>query len=186
MPASFEKGPLAGLVIVRPRVFTDERGYFLESYKHSEYRAGGIADAFIQDNHSRSERGVVRGLHYQLPPRAQGKLVSVVKGRALDVAVDIRTASPTFGKYFSIELDDVDCAMLYLPPGFAHGFAALSEEVHLVYKCTAEYDPAAEAGIRWDDPEIGVAWPVEHPIVSARDASLPFLADARLFDGTVR
>ena len=181
MPATFETAPIEGLVIVRPRLFFDERGFFLESYKRSEYRNVGIAADFVQDNHSRSAKGVLRGLHYQVPPYGQGKLVRVVKGRALDVAVDIREGSATFGKHFALLLDDESCTMLYVPPGFAHGFLALAEEVHLLYKCTAEYSTDAERGIRWNDPRLAIPWPIEHPTLSDKDASLPSLAEAEPF-----
>lgn len=181
MPAQFEQGPLKGLIIVHPRVFPDERGYFLESYKASEYAEFGIEPPFVQDNQSHSLQGVVRGLHYQLPPHEQGKLVSVLAGRALDVAVDIRRGSPTFAQYFSIVLDALTPTLLYIPPGFAHGFAALSDEVHLLYKCTAEYHPRSERGIRWNDPRLAIEWQVSDPAVSKRDSELPLLFAAELF-----
>lgn len=181
MPFEFEPLKIPGLVIVRPRVFGDPRGYFLETYKRSDFEAYGIDAHFPQDNLSSSTRGVVRGLHYQLPPAAQGKLVSVVKGRVWDVAVDIRKNSPHFLEWVAVELSVEDHAMFYVPPGFAHGFTALSEEVHFLYKCTAEYSPEQERGIRWDDPQINIKWPVDTPIVSDRDRQLPLLKNAEIF-----
>jgi dTDP-4-dehydrorhamnose 3,5-epimerase len=181
VPFSFEKAGLPGLVIVQPRVFPDYRGFFLESYKESEFQKAGISGAFVQDNHSSSDKGVLRGLHYQLPPHAQGKLVRVFEGRVWDVAIDVRAKSPTFAKWFGIELSANDHTMFYIPPGFAHGFVTLSERAQFFYKCTAEYNKAAEAGIRWDDPEIGIKWPIEDVTVSERDQGLPLLADATVF-----
>lgn len=183
MPATFEKGPLPGLVIVRPRALADDRGLFLETYKRSEYRAAGIEGEFVQDNESRSRAGVIRGLHYQLPPHAQGKLVRVLRGRVYDVVVDIRPGAATFGRYFAIELNDATPIMLYVPAGFAHGFAALSDEVHLSYKCTAEYHREAERGILWNDPDIGIPWPFSNPHLSEKDATFPRLAHAAPFEG---
>jgi len=182
MPFEFERLKIPGLVVIRPRVFGDPRGYFLETYKRSDFEANGIAVHFAQDNLSASTRGVVRGLHYQLPPAAQGKLVSVVRGRVWDVAVDIRRDSPYFMKWEAVELSEEDHVMFYIPPGFAHGFAALSDEVHFLYKCTVEYSPAQERGIRWDDPQIDIQWPVERPIVSHRDRRLPLLKNAVVFE----
>ncbi len=182
MPFEFEPLKIPGLVVIRPRVFGDPRGYFLETYKRSDFEAHGITGHFVQDNFSSSARGVVRGLHYQLPPAAQGKLVSVVRGRVWDVAVDIRKNSPHFLQWEAVELRAGDHRMFYIPPGFAHGFVALDEEVHFLYKCTAEYDSDLERGIRWDDPQIGVQWPVESPTVSDRDRQLPSLKDADIFE----
>lgn len=181
MPFAFEKVGLAGLVAVTPRIFTDDRGLFFESYKKSEFERAGFAHEFVQDNHSVSKRGVLRGLHYQLPPHAQGKLVRVVEGRAWDVAVDIRAESPTLGKWHAIELSDQAQNMFYLPPGFAHGFVALTERVHLLYKCTAEYRAESEAGIRWNDPTLAIAWPFDGLTICQRDRELPLFADAKLF-----
>jgi dTDP-4-dehydrorhamnose 3,5-epimerase len=180
MPFTFEAAGIPGLVIVRPRVFLDERGFFLESYKASEFAKAGIPASFVQDNHSLSVRGVLRGLHYQLPPRAQGKLVRVLLGRVWDVAVDIRRDSPTFKRWFGIELNADDHTMLYLPPGFAHGFVTLSETAQFSYKCTSEYSREHEAGIRWDDPQVAIAWPLQDVTVSERDRSLPLLFEAKL------
>lgn len=177
MPSAFKKLKIEGLILVEPVVFHDERGFFLESFKESEFMAAGITERFVQDNHSLSARNVIRGLHYQKEPGAQGKLVRVIKGRAWDVAVDLRPGSLSFGKWLGMELSEENRLMLYIPPGFAHGFAAMSEEVHLLYKCTREYDPILDAGIRWDDPELAVRWPVGNPILSSKDRNLPLLRD---------
>lgn len=182
MPFEFERLKIPGLVVIRPRVFPDPRGYFLETYKRSDFKTFGIDVSFLQDNFSTSTGGVIRGLHYQLPPAAQGKLVTVVSGKVWDVAVDIRKDSPHFLQWEAVELSAEDHAMFYIPPGFAHGFAALSDEVHFLYKCTAEYNRDLERGIRWDDPQIGIKWPVESPTVSDRDRELPPLKEADLFE----
>ena len=181
MPFTFEPGVLPGLVVIQPRVFPDDRGFFLESYKESEFQRAGILGRFLQDNHSSSVRGVLRGMHYQLPPFAQGKLVRVLEGRVWDVAVDIRPDSPTFRKWYGIELSAQDHRMFYIPPGFAHGFVTLSERAQFYYKCTAEYRKESEAGIRWDDPTIGIVWPLAEVTVSKRDRSLPLFSEATLF-----
>ncbi|HUW69814.1 MAG TPA: dTDP-4-dehydrorhamnose 3,5-epimerase [bacterium] len=178
MPFSFEKTPLEGVLIVRPRVFDDDRGFFFESYKASEFRAAGIDQAFVQDNHSRSDRGVLRGLHMQLPPHAQAKLVRVTRGSVWDIAVDMRKGSPTFGRWFGLELGEANRAMLFIPRGFAHGFVTLSEQAELQYKCDAEYDKASELGIRWDDPDLAIDWPLADVHISGKDAALPFLKEA--------
>jgi len=181
MPFNFKKLSLDDVVLIEPRVFPDERGFFMESFKSSDFKNAGLDLYFVQDNHSLSQRGVIRGLHYQLPPKAQGKLVRVVKGAVYDVAVDIRKKSPTYLKWVAEELSDENHRMLYIPPGFAHGFAALTDEVHLVYKCTEEYAPQCDRGIRWDDPEIGIAWKIDAPIVSDKDRALPLSSEAEVF-----
>ncbi len=181
MAFTFLRLEIPDLMLIRPCVHPDERGFFCESYKKSEFAANGIGADFVQDNHSYSTCGVVRGLHYQLPPSAQGKLVGVITGRMLDVAVDLRRGSATFGRWVGVELSDENRSMFWIPPGFAHGFLALSDRVHLIYKCTAEYDKASEAGIRWDDPDVGISWPLSEIVVSPRDGALPYLKDARLF-----
>jgi dTDP-4-dehydrorhamnose 3,5-epimerase len=175
MPFTFTPGPLEGLVIVEPRRFGDARGFFMETYRESEFRAAGIGASFSQDNHSRSTKGVLRGLHYQTAPKAQGKLVRVLTGAIWDVAVDIRPESPAYGSWWGLELSADNALMLYLPPGFAHGFLTLSDEAHVAYKCTAEYDKASEAGIRWDDPSLAIDWPSRKVLVSEKDAALPAL-----------
>ena len=178
MPFEFKQMKLPGLVLIQPRVFGDSRGYFLETYKRSDFTSNGIDLDFVQDNHSFSTRNVIRGLHYQAPPAGQGKLVSVIKGSVWDVAVDIRQDSPHYLQWEAVELTENNHAMLFIPPGFAHGFIALSDKVHFLYKCTAEYAPKCEQGIRWDDPQINIEWPVENPVVSERDAKLPTLEEA--------
>ncbi len=177
MPFIFSNLEISGLALVEPRVFPDDRGFFLESYKESDFARAGIPFRFVQDNHSLSARNVIRGLHFQRPPRAQGKLVRVIRGRVWDVAVDIRKDSPTYKRWIGIELSDENHRMLFIPPGFAHGFLALTDDVHLLYKCTEEYDAALDGGVRWDDPDIGVAWPVRDPVISDKDNVLPYLKD---------
>mgnify|MGYP000050082818 CR=1 FL=1 len=182
MPFTFTKTQIEGLVIIEPRAFFDERGFFMESYKQSDFEKAGIIGPFVQDNHSRSKKGVLRGLHFQRPPYAQGKLVRVSRGRAWDVAVDLREDSPTFGKYFALELSESNRLMFWIPAGFAHGFLALEDDTELQYKCTAEYNAASDGGIRWDDHELAIAWPDigMPPLVSAKDAALPTLREVRL------
>lgn len=166
---------LPGALILEPRVFGDARGFFLETYRASLFDEFGIPD-FVQDNHSRSPRGVLRGLHYQLV-RPQGKLVRVTRGRVFDVAVDIRHGSPTFGRWAGVELDDESLRMFYVPPGFAHGFLVLSEVADFVYKCTDYYHPESEHGILWNDPDIGIAWPLSDVALSDKDRTNPRLRD---------
>jgi dTDP-4-dehydrorhamnose 3,5-epimerase len=182
MPFTFTKTDLDGLLVVQPRAFPDDRGYFLESYKKSEFAAAGIPTSFVQDNQSFSSRGVLRGIHYQLPPHAQGKLVRVLEGVVWDVGVDLRRNSPSFGRWFGLELSGENHTMLYVPPGFGHGFLVLSPTAHFLYKCTAEYDKASEGGVRWDDPELSVEWPTADIAVSEKDRNLPYLGDAAVFD----
>ena len=177
MPFEFRETELDGVIEIYPRVFNDDRGYFLETYKKSDFNSAGIIEDFIQDNHSYSSKGTLRGMHLQKSPFAQGKLVSVVEGKVLDLAIDLRKGSDTFSKWVGVELDGKKNNMLYIPPGFAHAFIVLSENAHFLYKCTAEYNPEAEAGIRWDDPDIGVKWPLSEPLVSERDSKLPYLKD---------
>lgn len=180
MPFEFKPMEIPGLVQIRPRVFGDARGYFFETYKKSDFVDNGIDYDFVQDNYSFSTRNVLRGLHFQLPPAAQGKLVSVVKGRAWDVAVDIRRESSHYLEWEALELSEENHIMLFIPPGFAHGFVALSDEVHFLYKCTSRYARELERGIRWNDPDIAIKWPGEYPVVSERDAKLPLLKDAEI------
>jgi dTDP-4-dehydrorhamnose 3,5-epimerase len=179
MPFHFKRLGIPEVILIEPRVFHDERGFFMESYKYSEFAAFGIAERFVQDNHSRSVMGVLRGLHYQNPPKAQGKLVRAVVGEIFDVAVDIRRGSPTYGRWVGVKLSAENKRMLYIPPGFAHGFCVLSDVAEVVYKATAEYAPECEAGIIWDDPEIGIEWPIENPIISPRDLQWPPLREAK-------
>jgi dTDP-4-dehydrorhamnose 3,5-epimerase len=164
--------------LIEPFVFGDERGFFMETYKKSEFEKAGIKYDFPQDNHSRSAKGVLRGLHYQLKPYEQGKLVRCVKGRIWDVAVDIRKGSPTFGKWVAVELSEENKRMLWIPPGFAHGFVALEDGTEIIYKVTKEYSPEHDRGIIWNDLTIGIEWPIDNPILSKKDASLPTLEEA--------
>ena len=168
---NFIKTDIDGVIIVEPRVFEDERGYFFESYNEAEFAKNGIVNKFVQDNQSKSSYGVVRGLHCQLGEFAQAKLVRVLSGRVLDVAVDIRKNSPTFGKYVAVELSDENKRQLFIPRGFLHGFSVLSDEAVFAYKCDNLYAPHAEFGIRFDDPDIGIDWMVPHDkiITSDRD-----------------
>lgn len=169
------ESPLPGVLVLEPRVFADERGFFVETFRESLLHDAGVRERFVQDNQSRSRRGTLRGLHYQLV-QPQGKLVRVGRGRAFDVAVDLRRSSSHFGRWFGIELDDHDHRMMYVPPGFAHGFLVLSEEADIIYKCTDYYHPASERGIAWNDPDIAIGWPeISEPILSAKDERLPAL-----------
>lgn len=178
MPFEFSTLDLPGPILVKPRFFGDDRGFFLELYKHADFLHAGITEHFVQDNYSRSAKGVLRGLHYQKAPKAQGKLVICMKGRILDVAVDIRKGSAHFGKYLQVELTEANRAMLYVPPGFAHGFLVLSDAAEVLYKCTDEYSPADERGIIWNDPDINVPWPIKEPILSGKDKTNPRLREA--------
>lgn len=158
--------------MVHAQASEDQRGFLLETYKRSEFAAAGIPDVFVQDNHSHSVRGVLRGLHYQKPPKAQGKLITVSRGTIFDVAVDIRQGSPTYRRWVGVTLSSEDRRMLYIPAGFAHGFCALSDEADVVYKVTEEYAPELDRGILWNDPDLAIAWPLPQPILSRRDAQL--------------
>src|ERR1041384_7097465 len=160
--------PLAGAKLIRPRVFRDTRGFFFESYSRERYAAGGMPEEWVQDNHSLSRQGTLRGLHYQSTP-GQAKLVRVTHGRIFDVLVDIRPGSPTFGRWHGVEIDAEEHSQVYIPVGFAHGFGVLSEVAEVQYKVSAPYDSAHECAIRWNDPELGVAWPIPSPILSERD-----------------
>jgi len=176
-PIEIRKTALPGVCIVVPRVFRDQRGFFLESFNEMAFRTAGLPEHFVQDNHSRSAKGVLRGLHYQLDS-PQGKLVRVVRGKIFDVAADIRRGSPTFGKWVGVTLDDSELSALWIPSGFAHGFCALSDNVDVTYKCTEFYAPADERGIIWNDPTLAIAWPVSKPIVNAKDLKYPKLAES--------
>ena len=163
------KTNIDGLLIIKPDVFGDDRGYFFETYSKRKYAEYGIEEDFVQDNISKSLKGTIRGLHYQVGDKAQGKLCHVIKGKVLDVAVDIRFDSPTFGQYFSIELTGEDKTQMWIPPGFAHGFSVLSDEVLFVYKCTNYYSKPDERDILYNDPQLNIDWKVENPIVSEKD-----------------
>lgn len=179
------KTDIEGVLVLEPKVFGDDRGFFLESFNQQAFdEATGQAWSFVQDNHSRSSKGVLRGLHYQLPPHAQGKLVRVTQGAVFDVAVDMRRSSASFGKWFGTELSSTNHRQLWIPPGFAHGFLVLSETADFLYKTTNYYAPAAEGSVRWDDPSLGITWPVTDvaPQLSGKDTTAPFLQHAQTFD----
>jgi dTDP-4-dehydrorhamnose 3,5-epimerase len=170
---------LPGVKLITPRVFEDSRGFFLETYNAREFAAAGIPEAFVQDNHSFSVKGVLRGLHYQ-HPTWQGKLVRAVRGEIFDVAVDIRRDSPGFGKWVGVHLSEDNKQQLYIPAGFAHGFCVLSDTADVVYKCTALYAPREDGCIIWDDPDIGIEWPIDQPLLSEKDARGARLRDVVL------
>lgn len=178
MPFQFQQLRLPDVVLIEPRTYADDRGFFRELYKRSDFAANGIPQAFTQVNFSHSQQGVLRGLHFQKPPKAQGKLVMALRGEIFDVAVDIRPESPTYGQWVSQVLSAERLQMLYVPAGFAHGFCVLSEEADVLYKVTEEYAPELERGIVWNDPDIGIHWPIADPILSLKDAQLPLLAEA--------
>jgi dTDP-4-dehydrorhamnose 3,5-epimerase len=161
-------------------VFPDDRGYFSELFKRSELEANGLPSDFVQENLARSSGNVVRGLHFQNPDSVQGKLVSVVQGAIWDVAVDLRKSSPTFGEWVAAELSEENRRSLWVPEDFGHGYAVLSDDTLVVYRATGEYDPKAEAGVRWDDLELGIEWPLADPLLSPKDAALPSLAEANI------
>ena len=170
MAFEFVKMEIEGVVLVKPKVFGDHRGFFMETYKKSEFFENGITVDFNQDNHSKSTKGVLRGLHFQKEPYAQAKLVRCGRGRIYDVAVDIRPGSPTFGKYVKVELSEDNKHMLFIPAGFAHGFVVLSDEAELLYKASGEYNPAADSGVLWNDPDINIDWEIDfEPILSDKD-----------------
>ena len=166
------------LLIIEPRIFGDQRGFFLETFQAARYASHGIHGPFVQDNFSRSARGVVRGLHLQ-NPKPQGKLVMVLRGRILDVAVDVRAGSPTFGRHVAVELSDENHRQIWVPRGFAHGFAVLSESADFLYKCDDLYRPSDEITVRWNDPAIGINWGIESPVLSQRDAAASVLSDIK-------
>ena len=169
---------LPGVLIIEPKAFGDHRGFFLETFQVERYREAGITLPFVQDNHSRSQRGVLRGLHFQ-KTRPQGKLVSVSRGAVYDVAVDIDPASATYGQFVGVELNDDNHRQMWIPPGYAHGFCVLSEVADFQYKCTDFYFPADESGLLWNDPDVGIPWPITEPQLSAKDANNPRLRDLK-------
>jgi len=171
-----ELTPLEGVIIIKPDIYKDDRGFFTETYSKDKYYSLGIREEFVQDNYSRSKKNTLRGLHYQIN-KPQGKLVRVINGRVLDVAVDVRKDSKTFGQYFSVFLDDVNFYQLYMPPGIAHGFCVVSEFADFEYKCTNFYSPKNEKGILWSDSDININWPVANPIVSSKDLTFNQLKD---------
>lgn len=174
---NFHSTPIDGLIVIEPTVHSDERGSFMETFNRNAFIAAGITADFVQDNQSVSRKGVIRGLHFQTGSFEQGKLVRVIRGAALDVAVDLRQGSPSYGKHFTVELDGVNGKLLWIPPGFAHGFEALEDETVFHYKVTSPYHPASEAGIRFDDPELGISWRSGQPLLSRKDLLLPTLRE---------
>jgi len=169
--------PLNGLLLIEPQCFQDERGFFLETFHSARYREAGISDQFVQENQSRSAKNGLRGLHFQVK-RPQAQIVTVTRGRVFDVAVDLRSASPTFGQWYGIELSDVGPRQIYMAPGFAHGFCVLSDWADLHYKVSRVYDPHDEGGLLWNDPDVGIQWPMtETPLVTPRDAAYPRIRD---------
>lgn len=176
MRLDLETTPIEGVVVVRHQVFQDDRGFFVEAFREDEFEKAGLPSRFVQLNHSSSKRGVVRGLHFQWEP-PMGKLMRVIRGRAFLVAVDIRKESPTLGRWFGLEADAADHVQLWGPPGCARGFCVLSDEAEIQYLCTGTYNPDGESGIRWNDPAIGIDWPVETPVLSAKDENAQSLAE---------
>ena len=178
----FTKAAIPGVLIIEPKAFSDGRGFFMESYNKGNFQEAGFDPNFVQDNHSLSKKGVLRGLHYQNNPSPMGKLVRCLKGKIFDVGVDIREGSPTFGKWYGAILDDQNMKMLYLPPGFAHGFLSLEDDTHVYYKCTGLYSQENESAILWSDPAIGITWPLKEiegePLLSPKDKVSPLLKDA--------
>ena len=188
MPYTVTPTALSGVLVLTPKVFGDARGFFYESFNQRDFEAAtGLAGLqFVQDNHSRSAQGVLRGLHYQMPPKAQGKLVRVSHGAVFDVVVDIRRSSPTFGRWEGVELSASNCRQLWVPPGFAHGFLTLTESAEFLYKTTDYYSPAHERCLLWSDPALGITWPlaqagVAEPLLAGKDAAAPLLAQAECF-----
>lgn len=177
MPFTFTRLEIPEVILVQPKLFPDDRGFFAETYKMTDFKSNGIEMDFVQDNHSKSKAGVLRGLHYQTNPKAQGKLVRVVSGSVFDVAIDIRKNSPTYGKWVSAILDAKQHNMLWVPPGFAHGVLVLEDDTQLIYKVTEQYSPEHDRCIRWDDPEIAVTWPMSNPDLSEKDLKAPYLKD---------
>lgn len=171
------KTPIEGLLLIKLDLFGDERGFFVERFNEERFKSSGLPSDFVQDNHSRSAPGVLRGLHYQFE-KPQGKLVGVTNGKIFDIAVDIRKNSPTFGKYYGVELDDISGLMLWIPAGFAHGFCVLGEKsADVLYKTTSLYNPSGEGGIMWNDKDINIKWPIDNPTISERDKKQTSLAE---------
>ncbi|HTX88523.1 MAG TPA: dTDP-4-dehydrorhamnose 3,5-epimerase [Bacteroidales bacterium] len=173
----FIQNEISGLLVIKPDIFRDDRGYFFESFNQDKFDEEGLDLTFVQDNESCSKKGVVRGLHFQVPPFEQGKLVRVIRGSILDVAVDIRKGSPTFGKWSSVVLSGENKWMYWIPPGFAHGFSVLEEDSVVMYKCTNVYHKDAERSIIWNDPDLKIDWGTAHPIVSEKDNKAPFFKE---------
>lgn len=169
--------PISGLLVIEPKVFKDHRGYFYESYNATAFKEAGIDAVFVQDNQSLSQKGILRGLHFQAPPHAQGKLVRVIKGAVLDVVVDIRKTSSTYGQHYSIELTEENFKMFWIPEGFAHGFLTLKDDTIFSYKCTDVYNKASEGGLLWNDPDLNINWGITNPVLSEKDTQNPVLKD---------
>lgn len=178
VPVEFEPTELEGILLVKGRIFTDSRGYFTEVFSQEAWEQAGFRETFVQDNLSRSSKGTLRGMHYQLSSHGMGKLVRVVKGAVFDVAVDLRRGSPTFGRWFGCELNDRAGVSLYIPVGFAHGFLALEDDTLVLYKCTAAYAPQAERSLHYNDPQVAIRWPFQPTTVSRKDAAAPPLESA--------
>ena len=178
MPFTFSPTEIAEVIVIEPRVFPDERGFFMETFKHSDFAAHGIDEQFLQSNQSRSTHGTLRGLHFQKTPKAQGKLVRALSGAIFDLAVDLRRGAPSYGQWVGVELSAENKKMLYVPPGFAHGFCVVSAEADILYMTTDEYAPTLESGIAWDDPDLNIAWPESAPQLSDKDRRWPRLRDA--------
>jgi dTDP-4-dehydrorhamnose 3,5-epimerase len=172
----FTETEIKGVYVIEPKVFGDHRGYFMETYNYEDFKSAGLDMSFVQDNQSKSKKGVLRGLHFQ-KKYPQGKLVRVIKGEVFDVAVDLRCDSETYGKWVGVILNNENKKQFYVPEGFAHGFLVLSDEAEFVYKCTEVYHPEDEGGIRWDDPEINVNWKIEDPMISEKDSKAPLFKD---------
>jgi len=183
MPFEFEKTDIPDVVLIKPKVFEDERGFFMETYVKEDFEKAGIKVEFIQENHSKSRHGVLRGLHFQRQPYAQSKLVRCIKGKILDVAVDLRKNSQTFKKYVSIELSEDNKFMLFIPKGFAHGFLVLSKEAEVIYKVDNIYAPDHESGLIWNDGQVGIEWPINNPILAEKDKKWPSLKQLEEKDG---
>ena len=177
MPFEFKKLEIPDVILIKPKVFEDERGFFMETYKKGEFEKVGIAGEFVQDNHSKSKYGVLRGLHFQKQPYAQAKIVRCVRGEIYDVAVDLRENSQTFGKYVSVNLSEENTYQLYIPRGFAHGFLVLSDAAELFYKADSIYAPNYEGGLIWNDPDVNIPWPSDNPNLSQKDQKLPTLRE---------
>jgi dTDP-4-dehydrorhamnose 3,5-epimerase len=180
-PLAIVTSEFPGLMVIEPRVFEDARGFFMETYHRERFAAAGLPTDFVQDNHSLSRRNVIRGLHYQIE-RPQGKLVRAIRGMVFDVAVDLRRSSPTFGRWFGIELSEANRKQVYIPPGFAHGFCALSDVAEVIYRCTDMYHPAGERTILWNDPQLAIRWPVLEPILAEKDQRGLRFIDAPYYD----
>jgi len=178
MPFIFQALGIPEVILIEPRRFEDPRGFFMETYKYSDFLRNGIHEHFVQDNYSRSVRGVLRGLHFQRNPHVQGKLIQCIRGKIFDVAVDIRKGSPTYMQWISIELSEENNRLFYVPPGFAHGFIVVSDIADVMYKCTQEYSPGDDRGIIWNDPDIQIRWPIQEPVLSEKDSRHPLLRNA--------